>query len=112
ANGATQGHAQSRSPIDAAAREAIVDYEASLYTAQAFDRAAGELHAAGAEGGPEALSLQPFVFGANDPFGCDAHGASCNPANGQFRPVFTEYDGWAGLSGNGRNQARAAVARG
>src|SRR5437870_4463400 len=62
ANGATQGHAQSRSPIDAATREAIVDYETSLYTAQAFDRAAGELHAAGAEGGPEALSLQPFVF--------------------------------------------------
>jgi len=111
-NGATQGHAQSPSPIDAATRDAIVAYETSLYTAQVFDRTAGELHAAGAEGGPEALSLQPFLFGANDPFGCDVHGANCNPANGQFGPVFTEYDAWAGLTGSGRNQARAAVARG
>src|SRR3989454_1897906 len=111
-NGATQGHAQSPSPIDAATRDAIVAYETSLYTAQVFDRTAGELHAAGAEGGPEALSLQPLLFGAKGPFGCDVHGANCNPAHGQFGPVFTEYDAWAGLTGSGRNQARAAVARG
>ena len=112
ANGATQGHAQAPSPIDDATRTAIVDYETSLYTAQVFDRTAGELNAAGAEGGPEALSLEPFVFGSNDPFGCDAHGANCNPANGQLGPVFTEYDAWANLPGKGRNAARAAVARG
>jgi cytochrome c peroxidase len=111
-NGATTGHAQAPSPIDQATRDAIVGYETSLYTAQVFDRFAGDLRSAGAEGGPEALSLQPFVFGENDPFGCDANGANCNPANGQFNPVFTEYDAWAGLKGGGRNQARASVARG
>lgn len=111
-NGATQGHAQAPSPIDQATRDAIVGYETSLYTAQVFDRTAGDLHSAGAEGGPEALSLQPFVFGSNDPFGCDAHGQNCNPANGVFDPVFTEYDAWGGLTGVGRNGARASVARG
>ncbi len=53
ANAATQGHAQAPNPIDQATREQIVAYEMGLYTAQVFDRAAGELHADGAKGGPE-----------------------------------------------------------
>ena len=113
ANGATQGHAQAPSPIDQKTRDAIFAYETTLYTAQVFDGTAGDLHSAGAAGGPEELSLQPFVFGANDPLGCDATGASCNPASAKFSSiVFTEFDAWAALKGNGRNQARAAVARG
>jgi hypothetical protein len=113
ANGATQGHAARPAPIDAATREAIVAYEMGLFTAQVFDRGAGELHAAGAQGGPEALSRQPFTFGENDPLGCDPNGANCDPTKANFNPiVFTEYEAWARLRGKGRNAARAAVARG
>src|SRR5439155_1757594 len=112
-NSATQGHAQAPSPLGDATREQIIAYETALYTAQVFDGAAGELHAAGAIGGPEELSLKPFVFGVNDPLGCDPTGASCNPQNAAFDPiVFTEYAAWESLSGGGRNAARAAVARG
>ena len=113
ANDATQGHAQRPDPIDQATREQIFAYEIGLYTAQVFDRAAGELHADGAKGGPERLSREPFIFGENDPLGCDPTGATCDPLKAQFSPiVFTEYDAWAKLRGRGRNGARAAVARG
>jgi hypothetical protein len=47
-NAATQGHAQRPTPLDDGTRELIVAYELGLYTAQVFDRAAGDLHAAGA----------------------------------------------------------------
>jgi len=113
ANSATQGHAQAPRPIDQATREAIFDFETGLFTAQVFDSRAGKLDSGGAEGGPDSLSLQPFVFGGNDPLGCDVNGANCNPQNAVFNPVvFTEFDAWAGLSGTDRNRARTAVARG
>jgi cytochrome c peroxidase len=113
ANSATQGHAQDPTPIDDSTREQIVAYEMGLFTAQVFDNTAGELNAAGALGGPEQLSQEPFIFGVNDPLGCDATGANCTGSNPQFNPiVFTEYAAWTNLSGGGRNQAREAVARG
>jgi hypothetical protein len=113
ANTATQGHAEAPSPIDQVTREAIVAYEIGLFTAQVFDQTAGDLGAAGAQGGPEALSTQPLIFGVNDPLGCDPNGANCDPQKAEFNPiVFTEFEPWAGLAGNGRHQARAAVARG
>ena len=113
ANSATQGHAQAPRPIDQATREAIFDFETGLFAAQVFDSRAGKLDSGGAEGGPDSLSLQPFVFGGNDPLGCDVNGANCNPQNAVFNPVvFTEFDAWAGLSGTDRNRARTAVARG
>jgi hypothetical protein len=112
-NSATQGHAQDPNPIDEATREQIVAYEIGLYTAQVFDRAAGRLEVVGARGGPKLLSQQPFIFGMNDPLGCDALGANCTGSNPQFNSVvFTEYDAWANLSGGGRDDARSAVARG
>jgi len=112
ANTATLGHAQDPLPIDQATRERIFAYEIGLYTAQSFDEAAGDLHAAGARGGPENLSREPFVFGVNDPLGCDENGANCDPKTAVFNPfVFTEFDAWANRAG-GRNGARAAVARG
>ena len=66
ANSATQGHAQDPNPLDQATRERVFAYEMGLYTAQSFDDAAGDLHAAGARGGPEDLSRQLFIFGVND----------------------------------------------
>jgi cytochrome c peroxidase len=113
ANSATQGHAASPVPLDDATRRAILTYEMGLFTAQIFDRKAGSLTASDAQGGPEALSRRPFTFGVNDPLGCDANGENCNPAAAHFDPiVFTEYDAWVGLKGDGRSLARAAVARG
>ena len=113
ANTATQGHAQAPSPIDEATREAIFQFETALFTAQIIDTRAGQLDSAGAEGGPDSLSLQPFVFGANDPLGCDPNGANCNPQNADFDSVvFTEFNAWANLRGTDRNRARASVARG
>jgi cytochrome c peroxidase len=112
-NAATQGHAQAPAPISSATREEIVAYEMSLFTAQVRDHRAGDLDAAGADGGPERLSLQPFVFGENDPLGCDPSGAGCDPSTASFTPVvFTEFDAWKDRPDRGRNAARAAVARG
>ena len=112
ANSATQGHAQDPNPLDQATRERVFAYEMGLYTAQSFDDEAGDLHAAGARGGPEDLSRQLFIFGVNDPLGCDPNGANCNPSKDVFNPfVFTEFDAWVNRAA-GRNNARAAVARG
>jgi len=112
-NSATQGHAQAPTPIDQATRELIVAYQLGLFTAQISAAGAGDLHAAGAAGGPEELAKQPFIFGENDPLGCDPAGATCTGSNPHFNSVvFTEYDAWAGLVGSGRNRARRAIARG
>jgi len=101
ANSATQGHAQAPSPISDAQREAILGFETQVYTAQGWDLMAGRLDAAGGQGGPWALSRQPFHFGINDTLGND-------PAGDPFDPVaMTLYAGWAGARG-----ARAAIARG
>jgi cytochrome c peroxidase len=113
ANDATTGHAQAGQAIDEATREAIVAYQTGNFTAQVFDKNAGELHADGGQGGPENLIDESFVFGANDPLGCDANGLNCTGSNDHFTSViFDEYDAWANLKGGGRNAARAAVARG
>lgn len=113
ANDATQGHAQALQPIDQQTREQIVAYEMGNVTAQSFDRVAGHLDVAGAQGGPWALAARPFVFGDNDPLGCDPTGTSCNPAEAQFDPiVFTEFDAWASGLSHGLLRGRRAVARG
>ena len=113
ANNATTGHAQAPQAIDEATRQAIVAYQTGNFTAQVFDRAAGELHSHGGQGGPENLIEESFVFGANDPLGCDATGENCTGTNEHFTSViFDEYDAWADLPGDGRNAARRAVARG
>ena len=113
ANGATQGHAQAQAPVSDAARDAIVAYEMGLFTAQVFDKRAGSLASDGANGGPDILATQPFVFGGNDPLGCDPSGKDCTGSNPAFDPVvFTIFDAWNRVTGGGRENARAAIARG
>src|SRR5450631_3384313 len=51
-NAATTGHAQASQPLTTAQREAIVDFETTLFTAQVFDNEAGELTARQALAGP------------------------------------------------------------
>ncbi len=113
-NVATLGHAQASAAIDAAQREAIVAFEMGLFTAQVWDERAGDLAAAGARGGPVALSQQGYHFGINDTLAGDYR------TREPFTPnAMTAYDGWRrGWSHEDRGEnreraeARRAVARG
>jgi cytochrome c peroxidase len=106
ANDATLGHAQAATPLTTAQRQAIVDFESALFTAQITDSNAGSLTAAGATGGPVALSQQPFHIGINDVLGGDPTGAPFSTH------VFSVYDAWATQTGNAQAAARASIARG
>ena len=87
ANNATVGHAQG-APLSDDLQEEIARFEMGLHTAQAVDSSAGVLSARGATGGPEALSLQPFFIGINDPLGQNPTGAAFNPS------AFTLFTAW------------------
>lgn len=111
ANGATLGHAQASLPLTQEQREEIVAFETSLFTAQIYDIAAGDLGASNGAGGPRPLSRQEFYIGINDPFGFNPTGTSFTPV------VFTDFDAWTKRPSeeektDGRNAARLAVARG
>lgn len=67
-NNATLGHAQAAAPLSTAEREAIVDFETALFSAQVYDYYAGPLDAYGANGGPEFLASQSLVAGPFDLF--------------------------------------------
>ncbi|HEY6178832.1 MAG TPA: hypothetical protein VIX73_30480 [Kofleriaceae bacterium] len=103
ASDATVGHAQG-SPLSAAQRASIVDFELGLATAQVFDRQARSLED-GARGGPEAILAQPFYPGINDNLGDSRTGAPFNPV------VFDVYDGWDNATGLDA-AARRSIARG
>lgn len=104
ANGATLGHAAAFNPLTQEQREAIVDFETSLYTAQSRDGAAGNLDAQGGRGGPVQLSTEPFFIAINDVL---------SPG---FDPnSMTLYDGWGHLKSSDRDgftDARESIARG
>ena len=51
-NNATLGHAQASLDLTTQERQVIVAFETGLFTAQVWDRDAGRLHDAGAQGGP------------------------------------------------------------
>lgn len=106
ANDATLGHAQAATPPTATQVAEIVAFESGIYTAQAFDILAGYLAAAGATGGPVALSLQPFYIGINDPLGQ-------NPTHAAFTSqIFDLYRPWLAPSGNENIARRLSIARG
>jgi hypothetical protein len=120
-NAATTGHAQAAIPLTEEQREAIVAFEMQLFTAQVWDRDAGNLSARKALGGPEYLSQQDFYFGINDVVSGDYRtGAVFNPT------VFKLYDAWNSVGHHdsdgadadrdgkdvNRAEARRAVARG
>lgn len=108
ANGATLGHAQATSGLDAATLAAIVNFESALFTAATFDNSAKELTAKHGGGGPAALANVSFYLGINDSLGGDPV-AGAPP----FTPtIFHLYDAWTGAPGGGTEAARAAVARG
>jgi cytochrome c peroxidase len=98
---ATLGHAQAPEPPKDAVVAQIVSFETGIFDAQEFDDDAGNLHARQASGGPSALSQQEFFIGINDVL---------SPG---FTPeIFTLFGPWENVPPDGRNAARAAVARG
>ena len=113
ANSATVGHAKAAQPLSDAQRQAIVQFEMGLFTAQVFDSKAKYLGAQAANGGPQYLVTAPFYFGINDVVSGDYRtGAAFNSG------VFTLYNTWIGLQGSHDDdeghvvEARRAVARG
>ena len=100
ANDATVGHAQA-APIDEMTRRRIVDFEVRLTTAQTHDRGVGLLSADDANGGPRALTAQPYWPYIN---------SRLDPGSVTAEP-FTVFKAWATAVGRG-SAARQAVARG
>jgi hypothetical protein len=88
---ATKGHAQGIVPLTTEQQQAIVNFEMSLVTAQAFDYRAGALNGYGAIGGPTPIAtlfMPGFFIGINDPLGG-------NPWGTKFTPViFRLFDAW------------------
>jgi hypothetical protein len=89
ANTATTGHAQATTPLTTAQRDAIVDFELGLYTAQQQDDRAGRLSVHGANGGPSFLVSVTSYFGINDTLVGDYR------SHASFTPtVMTLFAGW------------------
>lgn len=120
-NAAVRGHAEAAADLSAAQQRAIVDFEQTLFTAQITSSSAGSLTAAGALGGPLALSQTAYYFGINDLEAGDYQSGA--PFN---RSVINLYGAWRNLdrpqppAQRGRppaaptatDLARAAIARG
>jgi cytochrome c peroxidase len=117
-NSATLGHAQGLVPLTTEQRDAIVDFELGLYTAQQQDNAAGRLAVDGAHGGPSFLSAVVSYFGINDTLVGDYL------SHAGFTPTaMTLYQGWQSYLEDARHAdperrdravavARRAIARG
>ncbi|MEO8553584.1 MAG: hypothetical protein ABI678_26605, partial [Kofleriaceae bacterium] len=125
ANSATVGHAQGI-VLGTPDRVEIREFEEALFFAQTYDNRAGDLDAAGADGGPDHLSEQPFHIGINDNFGdcVDADQTGCRivgaPLGSGTRGapftsvIFDIYNGWTDTHSGPSYLAanRRAVARG
>jgi hypothetical protein len=87
---ATTGHAKGQ-PLSQAQRASIAQFETEIGSAQIWDNQAGDLRAAGASGGPDAILAQPFYIGINDNFGDSQTHAAFSPV------VFNLFDSWANI---------------
>jgi cytochrome c peroxidase len=101
---AVVAHAQGQ-PLTPAQEKSIMQFETALASAQIIDFKAGDLRAAGATGGPDAILKQEFHIGINDNFGDAVTGAPFTPV------VFNLFDRWTSAKGGGGDDRRA-VARG
>jgi len=96
-------------------QQKIVDFEMSLFTAQAFDKHAGALNARGASGGPLPLMDEPFFISINSSVNplvpaLEQPGGLITPGDGKFTPaIFHVFDAWTSLPSH---DPRAAIARG
>jgi hypothetical protein len=113
---ATTGHAQGDGTRPTPAeQQQIVNFEMALFTAQTIGSYAGRLDAHGANGGPEALTTQPFFISTNSSVNplvptLETPGGLVTPGDGKFNPaIFNPFDAWKSLPDT---SPRAAVARG
>ena len=90
ASDAVTGHAMGQ-PLSQAQRASIAQFEVELTSAQVYDNQAGDLTAAGAQGGPDAIQAQPFYIGINDNFGDSQTHAAFSPV------VFNLFDRWENI---------------
>ncbi len=101
-------------------QQQIVDFEMKLFTAQRFDRHAGDLDEDGANGGPAALSAQPFFISINSSVNFllpafEQPGGMVTEGDGRFTSnIFNIFDKWAQINGEHDRYAaaRQSVARG
>jgi hypothetical protein len=87
---AVMAHAKGEA-LSTAQRASIAQFEVALASAQVYDNQAGDLDAAGAEGGPDAILAQSFYVGINDNFGDSQTHAAFSPV------VFNLFDRWANI---------------
>lgn len=113
---ATAGHAQGDGTHPTAEeQQEIVDFEMSLYTAQAFDNGVGLLNQRRADGDPAQLVQQPFFISMNSSVNfllpaLEQPGGLATPGDGKFTSsIFGTFDAWADLPSR---DPRAAIARG
>lgn len=102
ANSATRGHAEGFEDLTSEQADQIVHFQMGLHTAQSTLFGVGNLDAAGATGGPQALSTQNFFLGINDPLGHNPTGAPFDAR------AVTLFNAWR----NSYNSDRRAIARG
>lgn len=106
ANNANLGHGQTNIPLTDAQKKSVVDFEMSLYSAQAFSSSARWLDAENGGGGARNLVQQLFYIGINDVLGD-------SQTNAPFQSKsFTLFKNWKNLTGNRVANARAAIERG
>ena len=113
---ATTGHAQGDGTRPTPAeQQQIVNFEMALFTAQSIGNLTGRLDWRGANGGPEALTTNPFFISVNSSVNFllpqfEQPGGLVTPGDGQFTPaIFNLFDAW---SGQHPASPKAAVARG
>ena len=108
ADDATMGHAQAARHLTEAEKQAIVRFEAGLFTAQAVSDQAGSLRAERAHGRASGAVGRAFFIGINDPVGLNPTGSAFDPR------AFTLFDAWIGASDPRPEvrRARRAIARG
>jgi cytochrome c peroxidase len=119
---ATIGHAQGDGTRPTAEeQQRIVNFEMKLFTAQTFDRHAGDLDEDGAHGGPTPLSTQPFFISMNSSVhfllpAFEQPGGLVTAGDGQFTSnIFNIFDKWAQISDGEDDEhtaARRSIARG
>jgi cytochrome c peroxidase len=98
-------HSQADASPTAAQLDQIVAFETGLFSAQDSGAKIGPLTESGAQGGPRALSEQPFYIGINDPLGG-------NPKSAPFNPdTITLYSAWESQE-LATSENQAAIARG
>lgn len=119
---ATITHAQGDgSRPTAAEQQQIAEFETRLFTAQTWDRFAGDLQDGGAYGGPTPLPTQPFFITINSSVhfllpAFEQPGGLVTPGDGQFTSnIFGLYDNWGKANDGGsdaQTAARQSIARG